>query len=127
MASDPIFLEGEPPTTTSLSQYSPPLHSKRVSLYQQVSILLITPRGNFHLRQMETITDSHTSENVELGSPVSMDTTKEKLRHLSLMEHGRRRARKTVRAKGSYREIVYSRDVRSYKVSPHRHDCPNIT
>lgn len=117
-ASELIFLEGEPPTTTSLSQHSPSLHSKHLSLYPQVSIVLSPHQGNFPLRQMETITDSHTNENVELGSLVSMDTSKEKLWHPSLRELGRRWARKTIRAKGSYREIVSSRDVRIYKGSP---------
>lgn len=57
--SEILNLGGEPMTTTLLYQHSPQLHSKYLSVQQQISITLTFPQGNFYLQQRETFTENH--------------------------------------------------------------------
>ena len=50
-------LRGEPKTISLLNKHNPQLHCKYLSLYTQVSVVLIPHQGNLSLQEMETITE----------------------------------------------------------------------
>lgn len=57
-----------------LNQNKLQLHSKYLSLYLPMSVVLTTHQANFSLKQTETMTKTTTHQNPELGSTVPVDS-----------------------------------------------------
>lgn len=71
-ASKVMDLGEESTTTTLLNQGNPYLQSKRLSLYPQINVVLVSHQGNFFLQQRPL--QSTSNQNAQSQSPVPVDT-----------------------------------------------------